>query len=236
MIAITFALPAESSEFIRLLEKPTFNSREGVESIRGRIHGKSVAVLHTGVGEKSCRRQIESFLRRQQFEYLISAGFAGALDEELQVGHLLIAENFSSPVLLGSPQLDFAEETLFLGKLVTVQRVTDSKSGRMWLAKDSGAVAVDMETECIAAACAARELPMLSLRVISDTPAQPLPAPSKVLFDLEKQKTNYARLAAYVATHPSAASRLNAFRQQIGIARSSLTNALEKILRAKLIL
>ncbi len=234
MIAITFALPAESSEFIRLLEKPTFNSREGVESIRGHIHGKSVAVLHTGVGEKSCRPHIDTFLRRQEFRYLISAGFAGALDQELQVGHLLIAENFSSPVLLGSPQLDFAEETLFLGKLVTVQRVTDSKSDRAWLAKDSGAVAVDMETECIADACAARQLPMLSLRVISDTLAQPLPAPPEVLFDLEKQKTNYVRLAAYMATHPTAFSRLNSFRQQIGIARSSLTKALEKILRAEL--
>ncbi|MEY2563680.1 MAG: adenosylhomocysteine nucleosidase [Verrucomicrobiota bacterium] len=234
MIGITFALPAESSEFVGLLQNRSVNSRDGVESIRGRIHGKSVAVLHTGVGEKVCRPQIETFLRRQEFEYLISAGFAGALEEELQVGHLLIAENFASPALLGSPQLDFAEETLFLGKLVTARRVTDSKRDREWLAKDSGAAAVDMETECIAAACAARNVPMLSLRVISDTPAQPLPAPSKVLFDLEKQKTNYLRLAAYVATHPSAFTRLNSFRQQIGIARNSLTNALEKILRAKL--
>jgi adenosylhomocysteine nucleosidase len=234
MIAITFALPAESSEFVRLLEKPSLNSREGVESIRGRIHGRSIAVLHTGVGEKSCRAQIENFLRRQQFEYLISTGFAGALDEELGIGNLILSENFSSPELLGSPHLDFADAALFVGKLVTVSKITDSKSDRAQLAKESGAIAVDMETEFIAAACAAHHLSMLSLRVISDTPAQPLPAPSKVLFDLEKQKTKFRRLAFYLATHPGAVSRLNVFRQQIGVARKSLTNALEKILRTNL--
>jgi adenosylhomocysteine nucleosidase len=235
MIAVTFALPAESSGFVQLLQKPSFNSREGVESIRGRIHGRSVAVLHTGVGEKSCRAQIESFLRRQQFEYLISAGFAGALDEELQIGNLLLSENFSSPELLGSPNLDFADEALFLGKLVTVPQITESPSARAHLAKKSGAVAVDMETEFIAEACAARQLPMLSMRVISDTPAQPFPAPAHVLFDVEKQKTNFLRLATYLVRHPGAVSRLNVFRERIGVARNSLTNALERILRADLL-
>ena len=58
MIAITFALPAESSDFVALLENPALDSREGVESIRGRLHGKSVAVIHTGVGRKICRATI----------------------------------------------------------------------------------------------------------------------------------------------------------------------------------
>ena len=52
MVAIAFALPAESSDFVRLLTKPVGRAREGVKSIRGQIHGRSVAVFHTGVGEK----------------------------------------------------------------------------------------------------------------------------------------------------------------------------------------
>ncbi len=100
MIALAFALPAESSDFVRLLTKPIICAREGVESIRGQIHGRSVAVFHTGVGEKSCRGHIENFLRQQQFKFLISAGFAGALDHELQIGNLLLSENFSSSELL----------------------------------------------------------------------------------------------------------------------------------------
>jgi adenosylhomocysteine nucleosidase len=235
IIAIAFALPAESSNFVRLLTEPAIFAGEGVESIRGQIHGRSVAVFHTGVGEKSCRAHIENFLRQQQCKYLISAGFAGALDEKLQIGNLLLSENFSSPELMASPHLDCAADGLFVGKLATVPGVIDSQSERDRLAAESGGAAVDMETEFIAAACAAHRVPMLSLRAISDTPSEPFPAPPNVLFDLEKQKTDFGRLALYLVTHPGALMRLRAFRRHIALARQSLTTALERILRTDLI-
>jgi adenosylhomocysteine nucleosidase len=228
-------LPAESSDFVRLLTKPVVHAREGVESICGQIHSRPVAVFHTGVGEKSCRARMENFLRQQQCKYLISAGFAGGLDRELRVGDLLLSENFSSPELLISSRLDFAERGIFLGKLATVPAIIDSKSERERWAAESGAAAVDMETEFIAAACAGHRVPMLSLRAISDTPSEPFPVPPNVLFDLEKQKTNFGRLALYLVTHPLAAVHLNAFRQRIALARQTLTSALEKILHVDLI-
>lgn len=235
MIAITFALPAESSDFVELIEKPARNSREGVESIRGRLHGKSVAVIHTGVGRKICSQRMEILLRREHFEYLISAGFAGALEKELRIGNLLIAENYSSPQLLGSPQLDLADDGIFLGKLLTVSGVIESNAEREQLATKTGAAAVDMETEFIAKTCADHQLSMLSLRAISDTPSEPFPAPAHVLFDLEKQKTNFARLGFHLMTHPGAFARLNAFRERVTVARRSLARTLEAILRADLL-
>ena len=235
MIAITFALPAESSDFVSLLETPEKNSREGVESIRGGLHGKSVAVIHTGVGRKICSQRLEILLRRERFEYLISAGFAGALKKELRIGNLLIAENYSSPQLLGSPQLDLADDGIFLGKLLTVSGVIESNAEREQLATKTGAAAVDMETEFIAKACADHQLSMLSLRAISDTPTEPFPAPAHVLFDLEKQKPDFARLGFYLMTHPGAFARLNAFRERVAVARKALARTLETILRADLL-
>ena len=235
MIAITFALPAESSDFVRLLENAGLNSREGVENIRGRIHGKLVDVIHTGVGKMVCRERMEVMLRRERFDYLISTGFAGALEKELRVGHLLVADNYSTPDLLESPQLDLADERTFLGRLATVPRMIESIGQRETLNKRTGAAAVDMETETIAELCAAHELPMLSLRAISDTAIEPFPAPAHVLFDLAKQKTDFVRLGSYLLTHPGALGRLSAFRQRIGVARKALTAAIEKILRADLL-
>src|SRR5256714_994827 len=235
MIAITFALPAESSDFVRLLEKPSLNSREGIETVRGRLHGKLVAVIHTGVGKMACRERMEVMLRRERFDFLVSAGFAGALEKDLRVGHLLVAENYSSPKLLESPQLELASEGTFLGKLATVPRMIESSAQREMLNKRAGAAAVDMETETIAELCAAHDLPMLSLRAISDTADEPFPAPAHVLFDLAKQKTDFVRLGSYLLIHPSAFGRLNAFRQRIGVARKVLTDALDRILRADLL-
>src|SRR5256885_16269671 len=108
MIAVTFALPAESSDFVRHLEKPRLNSREGVENIRGWLHGKLVAVIHTGVGKMVCRERMEVMLRRGRFEDLISAGVAGALDKELRVGPLLLAAYYTTPQLLAAPQLELS--------------------------------------------------------------------------------------------------------------------------------
>ena len=235
MIAITFALAAESSDFVSLLEKPAPNSREGVETIRGQLHGKSVVVIHTGVGKKICCKRMEIILRRERFEYLISAGFAGALEKELRIGNLVIAENYSSPQLLRSPRLDLPDEGHYLGKLLTASGMIESNAERERLATKTGAVAVDMETEFIAEACADHELPILSVRAISDTPSEPFPAPAHVLFDLEKQKTNFVRLAFYLLKHPGAFSRLKAFEKRVAVARKALAASLENILRADLL-
>jgi adenosylhomocysteine nucleosidase len=235
MIAITFALPAESSDFVRRLDHRGAVSREGVESTRGRLHGKSIAVVHTGVGKKECRERMEIMLRRERFEFLISAGFAGALEKDLRVGHLLVAENFSSPQLLGSPQLVLTDEGTFLGKLLTVPRMVEAVAERESLNKKTGAAAVDMETEILAEVCAAHNLPILSLRSISDTASEPFPAPAHVLFDVAKQKTDFVRLGSYLLTHPSAVARLNAFRERVAIARRTLADALDSILRADLL-
>src|SRR5215208_7972170 len=94
MIAVTFALPAESSEFLRLLGNKSRANRNGVSVIRGTIGHRSIEVIHTGVGEKICRQRIGKFLENQQFDFLISAGFAGSLNHELQINDLLVAKNF----------------------------------------------------------------------------------------------------------------------------------------------
>src|SRR4029077_3444255 len=119
----------------------------------------------------------------------------------------------------------------FLGKLLTVPEMVESNAERDRLARKTGAAAVAMETEVIAEACAKHQLPILSLRAVSDTSSEPFPAPSHVLFDLAKQKTDFIRLASYLLTHPGALSRLAAFRERIMVARKALAGALDTIVR-----
>ena len=234
MIAITFALPAESADFVRRLEHGRQNSREGVETFRGQLRGKNVAVIHTGVGRHTCRERLEVLLRRENFSGLISAGFAGALEKDLRVGHLLVADNFSSQELLTSPKLELNDDNIFLGKLLTVPRMIESVEERESLNKKHGAAAVDMETEVIAELCDAHNLPMLAVRAISDTATEPFPAPANVLFDVAKQKTDFLRLSRYLAAHPGAIARLNTFRGQVRVARKALAEVLVQIISADL--
>jgi nucleoside phosphorylase len=235
MIAVTFALPVESKDFVERLAKRSSVSHDGIETTRGEISGLPIVVVHTGVGGKACQESIDAFLKREPVDYLVSGGLAGALDPELNLGDLLIAQNFSSAELLESSHLRLDDMLIYFAPIVTVAAIVESKAERETLAKETGAAAVDMETEFIAKSCNARGVPMMSLRAISDSVAEPFPAPARVLFDVEKQKTPTARLALYLATHPAAVGRLKKFSARIAEARARLTDALLAVLREKLI-
>src|ERR1700745_4293081 len=176
MIAVTFALPAESSEFLRRLGNKSRANRNGINIVRGRLNDRMIKVLYTGVGEKACRERLRRFLDDQQFRLLISAGFAGSLNHELQVNDLLVAKNFST-VDLKQAQSLFSNVSIHAANLLTAPALIDSSEERKRIERESGASAVDMETEFIARACAAHGIPLLSLRVITAKPEEPFPAP-----------------------------------------------------------
>ncbi len=227
MIALTFALPDESSAFHRRFSQ---------------AHS-GIAILHTGVGRKVCQERIEPFLDSQPFQFLLSSGFAGGVEPSLGAGDLLLAENFSDPALLARVRAllplvgrDSVEPgpgptATHLARLATTDRILDHAAERDKFAREHHAAAVDMETEWIAQACAARKIPLLSLRVISDTAAAPFPAPSSVLFDLERQRTSPPHLLGYLLRHPAAIGRFIRFARQISSARANLAVALDLVLR-----
>jgi adenosylhomocysteine nucleosidase len=226
MISITFALPTESADLVGKLRDLKRTACGDSEMIAGTIQGRDTTVFHTGVGPKISASRIEDFLNARQPEYLISAGFAGAVSEDLQTGDLLLGANFSDPQLLANAQRSLANYDTRVGKLFTSTSIVDSAAGRNEIARAAGAAAVDMETAVIAKACAARSVPLLSLRVISDSLREPLPAPPDVLFDVDRQRTNYNTLLRHVVLHPAAISGLVRFSRKISYARGALTKAI----------
>jgi len=243
MIAVTFALPAESRDFVRTLSEKSTANRNGVRTIRGKIGTQAVEVLHTGVGEKMCRQRLGKFLsahqtqagihhqeQDQRLACLISAGFAGALNDHLHIGDLVLAENFST-VSAGEICRSISNTRIHVANMVTVAALIDSVDERYKLALTSGAVAVDMETEFIARACAVGGIPLLSLRAISDTPQNLFPAPADVLFDVERQQTRMSKLATHLLSHPSRLTRIIRFGRRIARARKILAGALVTVLK-----
>jgi nucleoside phosphorylase len=182
-------------------------------------------VLHTGVGAEICPERVAKFLADAQYDILISAGFAGALSNRLDVNDLLLAENFST-LDLKQAQISLSALSVHTGDLLTLRTLVHSSEDRERIARESGAAAVDMETEFIARACAAHGIPLLSLRIITDTPHQPFPAPPELLFDVEHQRTHLAALAMFFLAHPNRIPRLMQFARRIARARKIMANAL----------
>jgi adenosylhomocysteine nucleosidase len=227
MIGITFALPSESSDLIRRLQL-----RENVDGLLfGKIGDREVAMVHTGVGARNCNEQLELLLHKARPQFVITSGFAGAVIDDLRVGDLVLAENFSDPSLLGLAKEILRDQNARALKLFTSTSIIDSIEGRNKIARASGAEAVDMETGAIVAVCTAHGIPLLSLRAISDSPSEPFPAPPSVLFDIESQRTKFGRLLAYILRDPSAGWRLVRFGKQIARVRLTLTDAIATLVR-----
>src|SRR5262249_55553883 len=161
----------------------------------------------------------------QKFDILISSGFAGALNNESEVGDLLLARNFST-IELNESHSSLSESRIRTADLLTLSHLVDSAEERNRFARASGATAVDMETKFIACACAEHRIPLLSLRIITDTPVKLFPAPSNVLFDIQQQRTHLALIARFFLAHPSRLPSLVQFARRIAHARKVLASAL----------
>ncbi len=228
MIAVTFALPTESKALVARLQNKRRIPSQGDEVTCGQIGSRWLTIFHTGVGRSVAEKKLPEFLGHQSFDVLISSGFAGGVAADLEVADLFLAENASDPQLLAIAQRALIDARS--GKLLTSSGIVHSPEQRMRLARERGADAIDMETDVIADACMARRIPMLSLRVISDTVREPFPAPPAVLFDIEQQKTPIVSLAAYLIKKPSSIGGLIRFSRRIGRARENLADALTLLL------
>jgi nucleoside phosphorylase len=220
MIVVTFALPTESSAFVRFLENVR---RDGVV-VRGHVEHRTsdICVVHTGVGAAICEERLGNFLRAETPELLIASGFCGGTTDEVHPGDLVIADDASDLSRKARAILPDA----VVGKIHSADRIVDPAVDRYAIGREHGAIAIDMETKTITRLCADRSIPVLALRVISDSPAAPFPAPPNVLFDMEAQRTKFAALVAYLARDPASAVRLAQFSQQITRAKTKLADAL----------
>ncbi|MEY2601930.1 MAG: adenosylhomocysteine nucleosidase [Verrucomicrobiota bacterium] len=239
MIGITFALPSESSGLTRRLQEVQRHDNllsgkiDNPEIIgpRETVRSRAVTILHTGVGAKNCNARLEVLLHKARPSLVISSGFAGGVSEELGIGDLVLAHNFSDPALLANAEQILRDREPRVVKLFTSTSIIDSVAARNEIARAADAAAVDMETGAIADVCKIHGVPLLSLRIISDTVSQPFPAPPSVLFDIERQRTNFGGLLAYLLRDPGSIWPLFRFGRQIARARARLTDAIVALVR-----
>lgn len=224
MIAVTFAVPQESRDFRGALRHA---SEVGPALLLGNLGDCEVLVGHTGVGPASAARRAAALLAWHRPRLLISAGFAGGLDPRLATGDLLLATNFSSPELLAKSRAHLAGNAhAFFGGLTSQSHPAETVAEKSALARATGALAVDMETASIAAACERSGVPLLAVRAISDCARDPLPVPFPEWFDLEAQRPRPITLVKFLARHPAQIRPFARFVHGLTPARQAFTRFL----------
>lgn len=216
MTVVTFALPQESRDF-----------RAALHARGGRFGTEEIRVAHLGIGPVAASEAIRRLLAEAKPCLLVCAGFAGGLEPRLRVGDLVLAENFTSPELLAR-----ASRGAAVGALVTHSAPIETIEAKAALARESGALAVDMETAVVAEACRAAGVPLLAVRVISDAADTALPVPFEEWFDIERQDPRRWRLLKYLARHPGQIRTFAEFVRGLGPARRTLTDFLIRFLES----
>ena len=116
---------------------------------------------------------------------LVSFGMAGGLDPGLEPGALIFADTVQAPdrEALATSQdwrqgliaLIGNEVPVSVGAVITTARPVASPAAKEALARDTGAIAVDMESHGVGAAAAEADLPFIVVRAVADPARRALP-------------------------------------------------------------
>lgn len=115
-----------------------------------------------GIGAEPARRATEAVIALYQPELVISAGFAGALDQKMEVGEILLPGRVTDAGDGSTQQVGAGDDTLVsFGSVATRQQ-------KEKLASAYSAQAVDMEAAAVARAAQLHGIPFKAVKAISD--------------------------------------------------------------------
>ena len=199
-VAILFALNIEAAGVLdAALDLDRTQNATFIEHA-GPWQGKHVVVAETGMGRVAAALAAADVIAIHKPQWVISAGYAGALVDEFSRGHLLMADNLCDlhgiELTVGfkiDKQALKQNRKLRVGRLVTVDEVVRTEVEKRALGAKYEAVACDMETAVIAEVCRQEKVRFLSVRVISDAVGDELP---REIERLMQQKTLAKQLGA----------------------------------------
>lgn len=181
-VGVVAALGIEVGFLTDRLKKVRKYSGPRHKVIEGEAGGKLVALIIGGTGRPAARRATELLIDGHRPRWVISAGFAGALDPSLSRGELVRAtevldidggrfpvehEDAQGDQTTGPPGRP--------GRLLTVDEIVRTAAEKATLRARYEADVVDMESSAVAAVCLERAVRFQSVRVVSDDATADLP-------------------------------------------------------------
>ena len=218
--AILFALGIEAAGVIdAALDLYTTRNATFTEHV-GPWLGRQICVAEIGAGYDSASQAASDLIAIHRPAWVISAGFAGGLVEGLPRGHLLMADSivneFGDELSVGfkmDPAVLAQTPKLHVGRLVTVNNIVKTPTEKRALAQRTGAIACDMETAAVAAACHAARTRFLSVRIISDAVDDELPPEIERLMQSKTLARQIGAATGAIFKRPSAIKDLWRLRE-----------------------
>ncbi|MFM9115125.1 MAG: nucleoside phosphorylase [Planctomycetota bacterium] len=233
-VALVFALDLEAGGLVDRLERPTTARCARCFEHAGWLQGRRIVIAEAGVGQTAAEQATEDLLALYQPQWLISAGFAGALRPEIRRGHLVmatqIADEMGHELSTGVKLPSTPQPGVHGGRLLTVDRLVRDAAERRLLAERYDAVACDMESLAVARVCQRQRTRFLSVRIISDAVEDELPAEVQRLLDHKSLAGKLGAAASAIWNRPSSAKDFWRLHREALQASERLAQSLTAIL------
>lgn len=226
-----FAVKEEAAPLDKWLQSHGWKaviSPQGRGEVEYTREGRVLRRILTGMGREKAAEVSEKALSDFTPDFVLTCGFAGALNPALKIGSAVWDTNppaKENPVLLASFPTVKRSRPVFLCAEKTI-RSSEEKS---YLFQQTGYQAVEMESGIIMELCAARRIPCVTFRTISDSARQDLPLDFDRLMK-DNGKISVQRLAGEILLHPFKIPALIRLGMDSGRAAQSLAYHLSKLL------
>lgn len=198
MLGIIGAMLEEVAQLKEIMEQPEVVSVAGMDFYKGKISGKDVVVVRSGVSKVNAAVCTQILIDRFLVDAIINTGIAGSLKAEINIGDLVLSTDavqhdvdaaafgyrlgqipqmdaFAFPADAGLIQL--AKECcqrvnpdicVHTGRVVTGDQFISDKAKKSWIAETFDGLCTEMEGAAIAQTAYLNGVPCLIVRSISD--------------------------------------------------------------------
>lgn len=177
-------------------------------------------VLVTGMGPAVARKTVAKELDRERPDFVVTSGFCGGLDPKLRRGEVLV-----DPASTGSLR-EMAESVgVVPARFHCADSVAVTAMDKEQLRKRTNCDAVEMESGVIVELCREREIPAITIRVVSDEAGEDLPLDFNRLGN-GKGGIHFGKLAMAIARHPGKIGQLMKLQKNAKFAAQQLAEKL----------
>ncbi len=189
----------------------------------------------TGDGAGRAGEGLERLLQQTRIGSLVLVGVAGALTPGLEPGQLIVARQVRDPSgAVPSPDGALLERALLCrgtvaGMLLSSDRIATTTKAKAELLHRLGGdapAAVDLETAAWVRIAAARGVPYVAVRAISDTAAESLPLDFNRWLDA-RGSVRRSSVVLHALRHPGTISELRALRRRIQLCAGRVAGFVE---------
>lgn len=232
-VLVTFALAEEFAPWRKLGGFEAIRAA-GAETYRKRRGDIEVVVAVTGAGAGNAARAVTQVLDVEPCDLVVSSGVAGGLRPEHRPGAVLAARKVrrladGSEFAAAAEWIERAvEQGAREAVFVTSSRVAGTVAEKRRLAELADAV--EMESYAVLDAAAARGVPAVAIRAVSDAVESELPVDFNRVFD-DRGQVRGAALAAALARKPAALAGLVRLGRETRRAANILGEFLERYTR-----